>query len=143
MVMRGGVPITAMQTYAIRAPRETHTRPATCQDVDCQMYAEGFVSRIDERTELGRRQAYYIRVQSGRRFDEERGADGLTVFTFGPGQPCFAEHRASLERAPLFLIRDGDGRGNPTGRAVSLSPEDWRDDMHETLDRVRETRERG
>ena len=72
-------------------------------------------------------------------------SEGLTVFTFEPGQDCFAQHRVPLERDPLFLVRGGDWRGNPTG----LQPyrhhrgEDWVDDFADHQDRIARQIERG
>ncbi len=138
------LPADLMRTYALRAPLATHFRPASCEEVDCQMRQHGWRTTIDVDTELGRRQAHYIRVSSGRRFTEAMEA-GLLQFTFPPGQQCFAGHRLPLDREPLYLVRDGDWRGDPRGTPARrhAHAEDWIDDMQESLDRTRSRLERG
>ena len=43
------------RTYALRFPKATHFRPATCEEAGCAMHQNGWESLIDERTDLGRR----------------------------------------------------------------------------------------
>lgn len=117
--------------YRIVAPRATHTRPGTCEEADCEAQRGGWVSAVDEATELGQRQAHYIRAQSGRSFTEERGPDGLTRFTFTPGQDCFAQHRIDLERDPVFV------RHSTTRTSRRLAPADWQEDHATETDRLR------
>ena len=120
----------AYQTYSITSPRDTSVR-AACEQVGCAAWARGWESVIDERTELGARQAGYIRGQSGRTFREQRTAAGLTVFRFESGQRCFAEHRT---RPEVYRVRDGDWRGNPTGRIrTHVRPQDWTEDFGEHM----------
>ena len=127
------LPATAVKTYSLTAPRTTHTRPGTCAEADCPSLARGWLSVIDESTDLGQRQAAYIRRDSGRKFVEARNPLGLTEFTFDPGQACFVEHRVPLEREPLYVVRDGDWRGNPRGTAARIHarPEHWVEDFAE------------
>lgn len=133
-----------MKTYAALAPLPSHFRAAKCDEVDCPHYRDGWQSVIDEATELGQAQAHYIRRSSGRSFVEAR--DGaLTVFLFEPGQPCFAAHQVPLERPPIFLVRDGDWRGNPHGTQprIHARPEDWVEDFAEHQQAIADHRERG
>lgn len=132
------------KTYAILNPRESHTRSATCAEVDCQAQAGGWRSRVDESGDLGQAQAHYIRTQSGRSFSEEKDEQGFTVFTFSAGQQCFAEHRISLERPSLFVVRDGDWRGNPRGTDPALrTPDEWVDDFANHQSRLKDIIDRG
>ena len=142
------------QTYQILAPVQTHTRPASCEEVDCEYWRNGWITRVDTSTPLGARQANYIRLHSGRRFTTGFGLDGeedthddvfaLVMFHFPPGQQCFTQHRVPLDRPATFLRVGGDHRGNPTGERVKhSSAEDWRDDLGEHLDKIRDQRERG
>ena len=133
-----------MRTYALRAPLATHHRVASCDEVDCPNWRSGWRTVIDEATDLGQHQARYIRRESGRGFTERREG-ALTVFEFEAGQQCFASHSRPLEREPIYLVRDGDQRGNPRGtRArVHASGADWVDDMQESLDKTRTRLERG
>ncbi|WP_432019915.1 hypothetical protein [Streptomyces sp. 1222.5] len=127
------MPAEAYKTYAIVAPKSTHWVDATCAQVDCAHHLNGWQSVIDETTELGQRQAHYIRKQSGRRFSEERRDGGLTAFTFDAGQECFnsAKHQRRLDRPELYVVRDGDFRGNPRGTATRqhANAADWVDDF--------------
>lgn len=134
------LPAGAYQTYSITAPPDTGQRSA-CERANCQAWRYGWESVIDESTELGQRQAGYIRQRSGRTFREQRTEAGLTVFRFEAHQRCFAEHGT---RPEIYLVRDGDWRGNPTGRQRQHArAEDWVEDMAESLDTVRSDRERG
>lgn len=103
--------------------------------------ARGLGVLIDESTTLGKDQAAYIRGESGRTFREQRTAAGLTVFRFESGQRCFADHKT---RPELYLVRDGDFRGNPTGRRRQHArPADWVENVQEDLARFNESRKRG
>jgi hypothetical protein len=118
------------QSFEILAPTETHQRKATCTEVDCGAQANGWVSKIDESSPLGQRQAHYIRKESGRRFTETRDPTGLTLFTFPAGQTCFGGHTVALDRPEFYIVRDGDWRGNPTGRRREHDrPEHWVEDF--------------
>lgn len=138
------LPAAAMKTYTLSAPRSTHTRPGTCAEADCPNLARGWLSAIDETTDLGQKQAAYIRRESGRKFHEWHRA-GLTMFTFESGQECFVEHRVPLEREPLFLVRDGDWRGNPRGTAprIHARPEHWVEDFAEHQQKLSDRFEQG
>lgn len=133
------------QTFQIAAPVATHWREATCEQVDCPGYLYGWRSVIDERTDLGQAQAHYIRHDRSRKHDEERMPDGLTAFTFEPGQTCFDTHQARVERPELFVVRGGDWRGNPTGVEPRLhkNPDFWVEEFAENQDRVATVIERG
>jgi hypothetical protein len=109
-------PPTAYKTYGVARPLPSHFRPATCREVDCGAWLRGWQTIVDVSTDLGARQANYIRMHSGRSYTcTEAGT--LVTFTFPAGQRCFGAHRLPLERPPLFTLVDGDWRGNPTGRA--------------------------
>lgn len=127
------LPVGAMKTYALKQPAATHFRRATCAEVDCDLHLNGWKTEIDESTELGQSQAYYIRNSSGRRYVEDRNIrPGMTVFTFEAGQTCFGSirHQVSLERPPLYVVRGGDWRGNPDGSVrTHANGDDWVDDF--------------
>ncbi|WP_405611369.1 hypothetical protein [Streptomyces sp. NBC_01508] len=102
---------------------------AACEQVGCEGWRNGWQSAFDESTELGKQQAGYVRHRSGRTFREMRTAAGLTVFRFEPHQRCFADHKTQPQ---LFAVRDGDYRGNPTGRhRQHARPQDWVEDFGE------------
>jgi hypothetical protein len=130
-------PVHAYKTYEIVSPISTHYRDGTCDEAGCLAQQHGWKTTVDEATELGQRQAHYIRTQAGRRFLEERTAAGLTDFTFEPGQRCFATHKVPLERPELYVVRGGDWRGNPTGEVRRHSGADsWVDDFATHQDRI-------
>lgn len=139
------LPAGAYQTYQVVAPRSTHSRPVTCEQVDCPQMKHGWRTKVDETTELGQRQAGYVRSSAGRRYAEHQDEAGLTVFEFAPGQRCFAQHRQSLERPPLFVVRDGDWRGNPLGTQprVHARAEHWVEDFAEHQAALADVLERG
>ncbi len=121
-------PPSAYKTFTILSPVETHWEDATCADVECAGHVHGWQTYTDETTELGERQAHYIRRMSGRSFSEERNEHGVTVFTFGAGQECFDVHKARTDRPQSFLVRPGDQRryGTPY---VYKRPDQWVDDF--------------
>lgn len=137
------VPVSAYQTFTLAQPVDTHTRAATCAEVDCAHYRNGWESRIDETTDLGREQAQYIRAASGRRFVELKRDDGLTTFVFGAEQPCFRQHRRSLEREPFYLVRGGDHRADLGLIREHVNGEDFVDDMGNQLISLADRRAQG
>jgi hypothetical protein len=134
----------AFKTYQILAPKNSHFRPASCKEVECAAWANGWQTTVNETTPLGQQQADYIRRRSGRTY-KETNENGFTTFVFVPGQRCFAEHSVSLEREPLFLVRGGDFRGNPTGQRPTqhVRPEDWVEDFAEHQQGLADTIEKG
>jgi hypothetical protein len=130
-------PVHAYQTYQIVSPISTHFRDGTCDEAGCLAQRNGWRTTVDESTDLGARQAHYIRKQSGRRFTESRTETGLTAFTFEAGQRCFATHKVPLERPELYVVRGGDWRGNPRGEVRRHSgPDSWVNDFAEHQDRI-------
>ncbi len=133
-------PASAYITYSITAPRDTGVI-AACHEVGCPAWRDGWETTVDEATQLGTNQAAYIRTGSRRTFRERRTDAGLTVFVFESGQRCFAEHRT---RPDLFAVRDGDWRGNPTGRVRQHTrPLDWAEDFMEHEDHLADQRKKG
>lgn len=139
------LPAADYVTYQIAAPRSTHHRPASCAEARCAAHEHGWRSTVDERTDLGQAQAHYVRSESGRRYSEHQNEAGLTVFEFPASQRCFAQHTVPLDRPPLFVVRDGDWRGNPrhTEPRVHARPADWVDDFATHQDRLSRIIERG
>jgi hypothetical protein len=136
-------PAHAYRTFAIAAPKATHTRLAGCEEVGCIAQHNGWVTSVDEATELGQRQAHYIRTRSGRPFKEQRH-ETLVDFVFPPGTECFAGHRVKLDRPEIYIVRDGDWRGNPTGEnRRHARAADWVEDFSEHQDRINSAVKRG
>lgn len=137
------MPAAGYKTYAVTLPKATHWRSATCAEVECPNHLRGFSITADVSTELGRKQANYLRMKSGRSFTVQQIGD-LIAFTFHAGQKCFEPHRVSLQREPNFFVKGGDYRGNPLGLPTrKLSAQSWVDDFGEHQDRIAGQKERG
>lgn len=134
-------PPQAYKTYSVVSPVATHFRDASCEEVGCVNAVHGWVTDVDESTQLGQQQAYYIRRESGRRFVEEHPDSGLTRFVFAPDQECFAQHKTRVDRPERFLVRPGDWRVSARPYEHTR-PELWLEDFAENqqtlADRVRE-----
>lgn len=123
---RPQLPPSVMRTFGVRAPLATHHRKATCFEVDCEAYLNGWTTTVDTSTVLGAQQANYIRLKSGRSFTASEVGD-LVTFSFPAGQTCFRQHQVMLEREPIFLRRQGDWRTRDL--PVIMRGEDWLDDF--------------
>jgi hypothetical protein len=132
-------PPQAYQTYAVHSPQDV-TVPAACEQVGCEARRLGWRSLIDERSDLGREQARYIRRRSGRTFTERPGPDGLTEFAFGSGQRCFADHRTRPER---FGTWAGDVRARLGATRWHVTAADWLDDFGAHQQRIADQHQRG
>jgi hypothetical protein len=125
------LPASAYKTYSIVAPLSTHHRPATCAEVDCPPYLNGWRVRVETLTP----EDLHLVKNAGRKWVERRVAEGETWLVFEAGQPCFkaSEHRTRLDRPELFIVRDGDHRGNPRRTPVRqhVRPGDWVEDFAE------------
>lgn len=133
----------AYKTYAVVSPLATHYRPATCAEVGCQHYLKGWQVRVEALTE----DLLHAARNSGRRYVEQHIAEGETWLVFGAGQPCFQvrQHRAPVGRPPLYLVRDGDHRGNPrrTKARLHQRPENWVEDFAEHQQKLKNEIEKG
>lgn len=125
--------------YLIAAPRSTHWRPATCAEVDCPQHVHGWRTVVDVSTELGQRQAHYIRRESGRRFTETQTGPTFWQFDFEPGQSCFGQHSARTEMPHIFAMRPNTlERSTPR---IHSGSDAWLDDFathQESLRRAQE-----
>lgn len=103
------LPVAAYKTYGVAAPRATHTRPATCEEVNCPAWRNGWKTIVPTVS----LQADYIRnADHGRHYTETTADAGMAEFVFPPGQRCFnaANHVTSLHREPIYTVRGGDWR---------------------------------
>ena len=124
------------KTYEMRSPISTHFRPATCAEANCVYHRDGFQVRVEG---LAPQVLRAVR-NSGRRFTVQKPAEGETYLVFEAGQPCLQAslHRVRVERPPLFIVKDGDFRGNPrrTKARQHLRPEYWVEDFAEHQQRI-------
>jgi hypothetical protein len=127
------------KTYGMSYPVGTHWRKATCEQADCQSFQFGWVTTVDMSTDLGQRQYHYITHDRTRGYTMSSAAN-LVSFTYPPGTRCFAaaDHKVRLERNPLFMVREGDFRGNPRGDEprVHTTAENWVDDFATHADKL-------
>lgn len=131
------LPAGAMKTYQILAPPATHWRPATCAEIDCQPYRLGWASTVLPGSDM---EATLLRAADGmvdghrRRWSSRhRQEDGFVRYVFASGQLCFkaASHKVRQDRPEIFVVRDGDWRGNPrrTDPYRHRRAADWVDDF--------------
>jgi hypothetical protein len=130
--------VGSYKTYSIRQPKTAQTRIGTCEQAGCEAWEFGWRTIVP----AGSAQADYIRAKSGRRFTETV-ENGICTFTFHPGQKCFGEHHV-LDRPQFYLVRDGDWRGNPTGRQRMHTTGDyWVEDFAEHQAKLADQIEKG
>lgn len=130
------------KTYQIVSPLNTHWESATCKEVDCPDYLKGWKLRVEG---IPPEMLHAART-CGRRFTELDVTENEHWLIFEAGQPCFRahEHRRLLDKQEIFVVRDGDFRGNPTGNVRKHTrPEFWVEEMSENLDDIRNAQERG
>lgn len=132
------------KTYQIVAPKSTHFRKATCEEVNCPNFLNGWRTVLDITNEAA---LNYIRKNSGRKFKEYRNELGQVVFEFEVGQRCFAsdKHLTRIEKPELYVVRDGDWRGNPRGTAPRKhkNAQDWQEDFAEHQDKINSEIQKG
>lgn len=133
------------QTFQVTSPIATHTRKGSCEEAECPQYARGWRMKLDLTTDLGQKQAYYIKHSSGRSYKVVGQADGLVELEFSANQPCFQEHRVRLDRPEIYRVKGGDFRGNPlrTLTRVHKKAEYWVEEFAETQDKINRVIEKG
>lgn len=137
IIPRAGVEL--YKTYQATQPLETHFRQATCEEVGCENYRNGWITRVPIDSDFER-----IVRSCGRRWAAVVREGAEMVFTFPPGTACFKEsqHVVPLERPAFFIVKDGDFRGNPTGfYREHTTPEFWVEDFQEHQAKVAKDRE--
>ena len=138
MIMR--MPAQNYKTWEVIYPHASHYRPATCAEVDCSHYLNGWQTVVDESTNLGQARAYYIRHGQTRGFTEsrdDRNGIVVTVFKFHSGQTCFREHEKVLDRPAMHGVRRGTGRFDFGERHWYDRSDQWQDDLAVHLDVLR------
>ena len=139
MRSRTSLPWPQVQSYVINRPlTDAYWRRATCEEVKCRHFLEGWETLIDLSMDGGEGRAYYIRNHAGRTFVEFKGEDGMQVFRFHPGQTCFREgrgdHIVPVERNPLFLRKYAD-------TLKAMEPQQWIDTHGDDLAKLKSLQE--
>ena len=122
------------ERWRITAPLETHWQPATCREVDCPHWLQGWTTIVPDPSP----QAEYIRHDSGRRFIEKKNDEGTVTFSFYQGQTCFREHKRKFDDKLENFIH----RGWDQGRQL-MEPTQWTDGMNEATETFRKKRREG
>jgi hypothetical protein len=123
------------KTYSLSAPTRTHFRKATCQEVDCKHYREGWtydVAMLDEPL------IHAIRV-SGRRWKEHE-LNGHTYWAFYPGQQCFKEHTVRLDREPFYFVTPNAKNLIIPAARQHKTGADWVDDFATHQEKIKKER---
>lgn len=133
----------AYKTYEVVSPLSTHFRQATCAEVDCPHYLNGWRVRVEALTP----DLLHAARSSGRKHVEQSVTEGETWLVFEAGQPCFKanQHRTLVGRPPLYVVRDGDWRGNPRGTKARLHQrsDNWVEDFAEHQQKLADEIEKG
>lgn len=148
-------PTHAYKTYAVKSPLSTHYRKATCREINCDAYLNGwyfFKDALDARmlhtaTHSGRK---YIEtyVDEGGLLLGQTVAQG-TYLVYHAGQTCFKidSHVITLERPELYFVGRGDYRSFSTsahsGTRQHTSPASFVDDWATHMDYLTTRIERG
>ena len=150
------LPVQAMKTYAVDSPVSTHWRLATCEELDCPNFLNGWAVAITP-DQLGQDFDHDIK-ESGKKFermpvDEAEArfpgmsfSGSLFVYVFAAGQPCFYQgtqrHQMQVDRPEIFSVRGGDHRGATSERRV-MRAQDWKESFIEHQERLKRAQERG
>ncbi len=108
---RISTPSASPAAYQMFAARQ-YRRRASCAEVECDHWREGWVSVLDESQPDMKVKADYIRHHSGRVFRQGRTDMGWTQFSFPPGQQCFAaaSHQVAADEPAVGQLIVGDHR---------------------------------
>lgn len=131
-------PAQAFKTYGMHI---VEREPVSCEAAECVPYLNGWATTVlPDTPDVGVIEAACRGEVDGyrRRWQaRELQPDGFLRFRFPPGQPCFRASTHSIPVAARYTLRDGDWRGNPSGRFVSTdTAQTWLDDFGEHQQRI-------
>jgi hypothetical protein len=130
------IPAGLMHTHLILQPLRTHFREATCEEVNCPQFLEGWFLQIDALPQ----EDIDLAKNAGRRWRQVHVAANENYLYFEPGQKCFkaSTHRVNLDHDPIFVKKEGDHRGNPRRLdPIRFSGADsWANSLGENLDQI-------
>ncbi len=135
------------KTYSWSRPLSTHWRKATCEEVQCEDFTNGFVFTCDISTPLGERQYNYCSHDRERSYTIDEEGPYIRHFIYPPGNRGFAgnkhDHRLPVGREPLYAVRAGDWRKYLAPPVQHKYVDDWIEDMSENQNRIIEIQRRG
>ncbi len=123
--------------YTVASPRSTHWRSATCAEVECPNYVNGWKVRVEGLPE----ELLHAAKTSGRRYVVSDAGPDETWLVFEAGQQCFTPHETQLGRPEIYAVRhDLTSRGRPY---IHSSADAWLDDFGSHQQMLSDVRERG
>lgn len=130
-------PSQAYQTFQVASPIATHYRSATCEEVDCQHWINGWAINGNALQEKD----WHAIKQSKRKYTMD--SEGWLIFE--AGQPCFkaSTHRVAIGRPEIYRIGRGDWRSYNSRNAQQVSTEEWLDRFRTNQDKLTTQLERG
>lgn len=137
------MPTTAYRTYRAISPLSTHFRLATCQEIQCPAYTNGWTYL---KTDLEREHLLYAVTHAGKRYREMSLTESGEIYlVFEPGQRCFQadSHRMPLDRPEFYYTGRGDFRSFSIRKAQQLRAEDWVDHFANHVDKLNTKQQEG
>jgi hypothetical protein len=131
-------PARAFKTYGMHV---TEREPVSCEVAECARWLTGWATVVlaNSQDEQTIEAACRGEIDGIRRRWESATvqSDGFVRYVFPPGQPCFRASTHSIPVTARYTLRDGDWRGNPSGRrVVTDSARAWLDDFGEHQQRI-------
>lgn len=136
------MPVGSYKTYAMRSPIQTHFRRATCAEVDCDAFINGWSYRVE--TLLP--EDLYVAKHSGKRYRELHIGPNENYIVFEAGQACFGapQHVISLHRPEFYFVGRGHHSVFSTRNAVPRKDAaEWLDDFANHQDKLNTMIQRG
>lgn len=128
------------RTFGGEAPLTTHFRRATCKEVNCAAYENGWSFNKKVLTPGD----YYKVTHAGKRYREVTIAPGETYLVFEAGQFCFDRHRMRIQRPDIFYTGRGDWRiFNRSHAKVIPTAEEFTERFGSHVELVKEVIKRG
>jgi len=112
--------------YQITWNKDTHFRRATCEEVDCTQFLNGWVTNVI----IGSPQDQYIRQDKSRKSVAVKVDEANIEYYYESGQQCFRTHSVKIDRAPFFTVNQP---GKETGRLhrANIDFDEWTDRFNE------------
>lgn len=136
------MPTHLYKSYVVKSPISTHFRLATCEEVECNAYTNGWTYRKADLDES----LLHIVTHAGKSFREATlNATGDVFLVFEPGQECFqaSTHRMTLDRPEFYFAGRGDWRSFSHRKAQQFNVDDWVDSFANHLDKINREIEKG
>lgn len=122
-------------TYRLADARDGY-RPATCEEVGCRAFREGWTLRLQDLT----KDDLTTLRSANRVYKEVCLSDTDTYLVFPGNQPCLAAGTHRLRRHDRSTTHYLIGRGV---RTQLVGTDQWINELNENLDSIRAIRERG